>query len=91
MFVNIMDPKIKGVRYRSCDELVDHLRDQFMGQLGMKIMRRPKSDTLFKNEDEKRKHAADTFIENVWCFTNQQPKPDMFEHMRKTSLESFMV
>ena len=54
-------------------------------------MRRPKSDTLFKNEDEKRKHAADTFIENVWCFTNQQPKPDMFEHMRKTSLESFMV
>ena len=91
MFVNIMDPKIKGVRYRSCDELVDHLRDQFMGQLGMKIMRRPKSDTLFKNEDEKRKHAADTFIENVWCFTNQQPKPDLFGHMRKTSLESFMV
>ena len=31
MFVNIMD-KIKGTRYRSSDELVNKLKDKFIGQ-----------------------------------------------------------
>ena len=31
---NIMDPKIKNVRYYSCDELVDHLQPDFLGQVG---------------------------------------------------------
>ena len=30
---NIMDPKIKGTRYHSCDDLVDHLQPHFLGQL----------------------------------------------------------
>ena len=46
MFVNIMDPKIKGTRYRSSDELVNKLKDKFIGQIGMRIMQRPKSDTV---------------------------------------------
>ena len=42
MFVNIMDPKIKGTRYRSSDELVNRLKDKFIGQIGMRIMQRLK-------------------------------------------------
>ena len=34
MFCNIMDPKIKGTRYRSSDELVNRLKDKFLGQIG---------------------------------------------------------
>jgi len=30
MFCNIMDPKIKGTRYRSSDELVNKLKDKFL-------------------------------------------------------------
>ena len=41
MMVNILDPKVKGKRYRSGDELVDMLRPHFMGQVGMRIMQRP--------------------------------------------------
>ena len=46
MFVNIMDPKINGKRYRSGDELVDKFRDKFLGQIGMRIMQQLKSDTV---------------------------------------------
>ena len=35
-----MDPKVKNIRYRSCDELVDSLKDYFTGQIGMRISRR---------------------------------------------------
>jgi len=87
MFINIMDPKIKNVRYYSGDELVDQHKDKFMGQIGMKIRQRPKSDKLFESEEEKRKFETSTFIENVWCFG---PKDiDLFKHSRKATLESF--
>ena len=66
MFVNIMDPKIHGVRYRSSDELVDKFQDKFLGQIGMRIMQRPKSDKLFKDEKEKAEFRDKMFIENVW-------------------------
>ncbi len=48
MFVNIMDPRIKGVRYRSSDELVDRFKDKFIGQIGMRIMQRPQGKSVFK-------------------------------------------
>ena len=88
MFVNIMDPKIKGKRYRSGDELVDRLKDKFMGQIGMRIMQRPKSDTLFKNEKEKADFMNKMFIENVWCFG---PKIDLFKSSRKATLDNFFA
>ena len=28
-----MDPQVKGKRYRSCDEVVDMLKDNFVGQI----------------------------------------------------------
>ena len=37
MLINILDPKVKGKRYRSGDELVDMLLEHFMGQVGMRI------------------------------------------------------
>ena len=88
MFVNIMDPKIHGVRYRSGDELVDKFQDKFLGQIGMRIMQRPKSDTLFKDEKEKADFMNKMFIENVWCFG---PKTDLFKNSRKATLDEFFA
>ena len=88
MFVNIMDPKIHGVRYRSGDELVDKFRDKFLGQIGMRIMQRPKSDTLFKDEQEKADFMNKMFIENVWCFG---PETDLFKNSRKATLDEFFA
>ena len=34
----------------------------------MRIMQRPKSDKLFKDEKEKADFMNKMFIENVWCF-----------------------
>ena len=88
MFVNIMDPKIHGVRYRSGDELVDKFQDKFLGQIGMRIMQRPKSDTLFKDEKEKADFMNKMFIENVWCFG---PETDLFKSSRKSTLDEFLA
>ena len=83
-----MDPKIHGVRYRSGDELVDKFKDKFMGQIGMRIMQRPKSDTLFKDEKEKADFMNKMFIENVWCFGS---KTDLFKNSRKATLDEFFA
>ena len=94
MFVNIMDPKINGKRYRSGDELVDKFAKNFMGQIGMRIMQRPKSDTLFKDEQEKADFMNKMFIENVWCF-GPECKPgeciDLFKNSRKATLDEFFA
>ena len=94
MFVNIMDPKINGKRYRSGDELVDKFQDKFLGQIGMRIMQRPKSDTLFKDEKEKADFMNKMFIENVWCF-GPECKPgeciDLFKNSRKATLDEFFA
>ena len=84
MFVNIMDPNIKNKRYYSSDELVDSLKDNFVGQIGMRIMQRPKSDKLFKNEEEKAEFMNRIYIENVWCFSKE--KLDYFRHSRRATL-----
>ena len=89
MFCNIMDPKIKSKRYRSSDELVNHLKDRFIGQIGMRIMQRPKSDKLFKDEKEKAEFMNKMFIENVWCFGDKDF--DLFRDSRKGTLENFFA
>ena len=89
MFCNIMDPKIKSKRYRSSDELVNHLKDKFIGQIGMRIMQRPKSDKLFKDEKEKAEFMNKMFIENVWCFGDKDF--DLFRDSRKGTLEGFFA
>ena len=84
MFINIMDPTIKGKRYYSSDELVDSLKDNFVGQIGMRIMQRPKSDKLFESEEEKAEFMNRIYIENVWCFSKE--KIDYFRHSRRATL-----
>ena len=84
MFINIMDPTIKDKRYYSSDELVDSLKDNFVGQIGMRIMQRPKSDKLFESEEEKAEFMNRIYIENVWCFSKS--KLDYFRHARKAAL-----
>jgi hypothetical protein len=97
MLVNIMDPKIRGTRYYSSDELVDKFKDSFMGQIGMRIMQRPKSDKLFKDEKEKAEFRDRLFIENVWVFRGVDNSTeefrhdlDLFRNSRKATLDSFM-
>ena len=48
MLVNIMDPKVKNVRYRSSDELINNNKDKFIGQIGMVIMQRPQGNASLK-------------------------------------------
>jgi hypothetical protein len=84
LFINIMDPTIKGTRYYSGDELVDSLKEHFVGQIGMRIMQRPKSDKLFESEEEKAEFMNRIYIENVWCFAKE--KIDYFRHSRRATL-----
>jgi hypothetical protein len=88
--INIMDPTVKGKRYRSCDEVVDMLKDNFLGQIGMRIMQRPKSDKLFESEESKQEFMNRTFIENVWCFAKDK-NVDLFKSVRKGTLDNFFV
>ena len=96
LMVNILDPKIKGKRYRSGDELVDMLLPNFMGQVGMRIMQRPQGGAVFKDEDGNfDKTAMDKFmkqiyIENVWYFSKDKNK-DIFKHTRTATLEDFFA
>ena len=88
MFVNIMDPKVHGVRYRSGDELVDKFQDKFLGQIGMRIMQRPQGKTKIKTKEELNEFMNKMFIENVWCFG---PKTDLFKSSRKATLDEFFA
>jgi len=95
MMVNILDPKVKGKRYRSGDELVDMLLPNFLGQIGMRIMQRPQGASVFKDEEGNfDKDAMDDFmnkiyIENVWCF-GKDKNVDLFRHTRRGTLEDFL-
>ena len=95
MMINILDPKVKGKRYRSGDELVDMLLPHFLGQVGMRIMQRPQGASVFKDKDGNfDKSAMDEFmnkiyIENVWCFSKDK-STDLFRHIRRGTLEDFL-
>ena len=89
MFINIMDPTVKGKRYFSSDELVDSLKEHFVGQIGMRIMQRPKSDKLFADDKAKADFMNKLFIENVWCFGNKDF--DLFKNSRKATLDKFFA
>jgi len=88
--INIMDPQIKGKRYRTGDEICDKYSSKydtrFKGQIGMRIMQRPKSDKLFKDEQEKKDFMNNIFIENIWYFSNEDI--DLF---KKTTIDEFFA
>lgn len=94
LLVNILDPKINGTRYRSGDELVDMLRNNFLGQVGMRIMQRPQGKNVFSTEDgefdQKALHEFfdKMYVENVWCFS-KDTSIDLFESVKVSTLEAF--
>ena len=86
LMTNIMDPKIKNVRYYSCDELVDHLQPDFLGQIGMRIMQRPQGKNKFETKEALVEFMNKLYIENVWCFGKNKVF-DLFRHKRRATLE----
>ena len=97
MLVNIMDPKVKGIRYYSSEELVDKFKDSFMGQIGMRIMQRPQGRKMYKTKEELNEFMAKMFIENIWVFRGVDSGTeefrhdfDLFKNSRKATLDSFM-
>ena len=86
LMTNIMDPKIKNVRYYSCDELVDHLQPDFLGQVGMRIMQRPQGKNKFETKEALVEFMNKLYIENVWCFGKYKTF-DLFRHKRRATLE----
>jgi len=95
LMTNILDPKVNNKRYRSGDELVDMLKDNFIGQVGMRIMQRPQGVNVFKDEKGNfDKAAMDKFmdriyIENVWCFSKDKNR-DIFKYTKLGTLEEFI-
>jgi hypothetical protein len=86
MMINIMDPTIKGKRYRTCDEMVDYIKSiggKFIGQVGMKIKQRPKK----MEKEELLEHLSADFIENIWCFSKTEYK---WVSKKRASLEHLM-
>ena len=94
--VNILDPKVAGKRYRSGDSLVDSMKDDFIGQVGMRIMQRPQGASVFKDEDGNFDKTAmavfmkKVYIENIWCFAKNK-KFDLFRHTKSNTLEQFFA
>jgi len=86
LMTNIMDPKVNGVRYRSGDELVDSLKEHWLGQIGMRIMQRPQGKNVFSTKEELDEFMNKIYIENVWCFGKNKDF-DLFRHKRRASLQ----
>ena len=95
LMVNILDPKIKKKRYRSGDELVESLKDNFLGQVGMRIMQRPQGKNVFKDKDGKfdkdamQEYMKKIYIENIWCFSKNKDT-DILNIQERPTLEKFM-
>lgn len=90
-FVNIMDPKIKTKRYYASDDLINNMIENdanFCGQLGMRIMQRPKNIP----KDQLDEFMNKIYIEPIWCFSKNKEKFDLIEkHMEKGALDSFFA
>ena len=84
--INIMDPKVKGKRYYTSDYLIDKVPDMFRGQIGMRIMQRPKN---LKDKEQHKEYMSDIYIENVWCFSKDK-NYDYFKYTNNQTLENFL-
>jgi hypothetical protein len=90
-FVNIMDPKIKTKRYYASDDLIDDMTANgahFSGQLGMRIMQRPKNIPKAQLDEFMNK----IYIEPVWTFSKKhEPFTLTDKYKDKGALDSFFV
>ena len=97
LYINILDPKINGKRYRSGDEVIRHVGEEYFdGQIGMRIMQRPQGKSVFKDEDgnfdksQLEAYMKKYYIENIWCFSKGVCR-DFFEDSRINTLDDFFV
>ena len=96
LMVNILDPKVKGKRYHSGDDLVNSLKEHFIGQIGMRIMQRPQGKAVFSDDEGKfdkqklNEFMNKIYIENVWCF-GKDKNFDLFRHTKTGTLEEFFA
>ena len=79
---NILDPVVKGKRYRAGDDLIDSLEDHFIGQLGMRYSQRPK---ITETKEDLTEFMQKCYIENVWCFRKGEERQPLFD----TGLDAF--
>ena len=90
-FVNIMDPKIKTKRYYASDDLIDDLTANgahFCGQMGMRIMQRPKNIPKEQLDEFMNK----IYIEPVWCFSKKTgPFTLVDDYMNRGALDGFFA
>jgi hypothetical protein len=63
VIMNIIDPVIKEKRYELCDEMVERYKKYFVGQVGMRMMTRP------KDIDSLAEFQKAYFIEPMWVFS----------------------
>ena len=95
LMINIFDPKIKGKRYRASDDLVDSMKEDFMGQIGMRIMQRPQGKAVFSDEEGNFDKSAmndfmnKIYIENIWYFGRNKDF-DIFQYTKRGTLENFL-
>ena len=86
--VNILDPVVKGKRYRAGDDLIDYMEEKhegsFLGQLGMRYMQRPKQT---KSKEELDNFLKKCYIENIWVFRKGEERVPLFDR----GLEDFFV
>ena len=79
--VNIQDPVVNKSRYYASDDLIEYLNNRteckFLGNLGMRIMQRPKNISKDKLHDLFGKY----YIEPCWCFGKHRKLFDMGEKM----------
>ena len=96
LMVNILDPKVKGKRYHSGDDLVNSLKEHFIGQIGMRIMQRPQGKAVFSDDEGKfdkqklNEFMNKIYIENVCCF-GKDKNFDLFRHTKTGTLEEFFA
>lgn len=87
LMVNIQDPKVKGKRYYASDDLINHLTTKyndcsFLGDLGMRIMQRPKNIS----KDKLLKFFDAIYIEPMWVFGKSR---DCL-YRKENSLDNYM-
>ena len=82
LMTNILDPVVKGKRYRAGDDLIDTLEDHFIGQLGMRYSQRPK---VTETKEDLTEFMQKCYIENVWCFRKGEERQPLFD----TGLDAF--
>ena len=65
------------------------MKDNFKGQIGMRIMQRPQGRKVHKTKEALDAFMNKIYIENIWYFTTSGTTLDVFADKRIATLEGF--